>query len=83
MYTFIVNPNARTGLGRKVWNALEADLKKRNIDYQGFLTRYRSHATAITRKLLSENSRRTLIILGGDGTVNEVINGISIKALAI
>ena len=77
MYTFIVNPNARTGLGRKVWNALEADLKKRNINYQGFLTRYRSHATAITRKLLSENSRRTLIILGGDGTVNEVINGIS------
>lgn len=77
MYTFIINPNARTGLGLKVWNELEATLKKRGISYRAFLTRYRSHATAITRNVLKEDSRCTLVILGGDGTVNEVINGIS------
>lgn len=77
MYTFIINPNARTGLGLKVWNSLESTLKEKNISYRAFLTKYRSHATSITRKILHENNRCTLIILGGDGTVNEVINGIS------
>ncbi len=77
MYTFIVNPNARTGLGQKVWHELESVLKERNISYRAFLTKYRGHAAAITRNLLSESSRCTLTILGGDGTVNEVINGIS------
>lgn len=76
MYTFIINPNARTGLGGKIWNDLEILLKKRKVDYQAFLTKYRGHATRITQRLLSENKRRTLIVLGGDGTINEVINGI-------
>ena len=30
MYTFIVNPHARSGLGQKVWNELETILKKKN-----------------------------------------------------
>lgn len=76
MYTFIINPNARTGLGGKIWDDLEILLKKRKVDYQAFLTKYRGHATRITQHLLSENKRRTLIVLGGDGTINEVINGI-------
>lgn len=77
MYTFIINPNARTGLGLKVWNSLELTLKEKNVSYRAFLTKYRSHATGITKKVLLENNRCTLIVLGGDGTVNEVINGIS------
>lgn len=76
MYTFIVNPNARTGLGLKVWHELEKTLKTRNIRYQAFLTKYQNHATKITRKLTSASPRSTIIILGGDGTINEVINGI-------
>ena len=34
MYNFIVNPNARSGLGQSVWNELEAILRKENIEYQ-------------------------------------------------
>ncbi len=77
MYTFIINPNARTGLGLKIWNELEGILKEHNAVYRAFLTRYKSHATAITRKILSEDKRCTLVIVGGDGTINEVINGIA------
>lgn len=76
MYTFIVNPNARSGLGHKVWNELEAILKKRGVNYQVLFTKYQRHATAITKELTSADNRQTLIILGGDGTVNEVMNGI-------
>lgn len=77
MYTFIVNPNARTGLGRKVWDSLERKLKKKGVPYQLFFTKYQNHATEIVKKLTSTGAHRTIIILGGDGTVNEAINGIS------
>ena len=76
MYTFIVNPNARTGLGHKVWKELEEILKKENVDYQVFFTKYRKHATEITREITSGDEEQVVVALGGDGTVNEVVNGI-------
>lgn len=77
MYTFIVNPNARTGLGLKTWKTLELILKERGISYQVFFTKYQKHATRITRRLTEEKKQRMIIVLGGDGTINEVVNGIS------
>lgn len=76
MYTFIANPNARSGLGKKTWDELEPVLKARNIKYQVFFTKYQRHATQMARRLTAIRKRCTIIILGGDGTVNEVINGI-------
>lgn len=76
MYTFIVNPNARSGLGHKVWNELETILKKENVAYQVFFTKYRKHATEITHKITSDGNEHIVVALGGDGTVNEVVNGI-------
>ena len=65
MYTFIVNPNARTGLGLKTWKTLELILKERGISYQVFFTKYQKHATRITEKLTEENEHRMIIALGG------------------
>lgn len=76
MYAFIVNPHARTGLGLKVWKQLENVLKKQNVEYQTFLTRYPNHAAEFAHTLTSGPEAVTLIILGGDGTINEVVNGI-------
>lgn len=76
MYHFIVNPNARSGLGQKVWNRLETILNNRKIDYQVHYTKYQKHATLITRKITSDGQEHTVVALGGDGTVNEVVNGI-------
>ena len=76
MYNFIVNPNARSGLGQSVWNELEAILRKENIDYQVFYTKYQKHATSIVREITSDGEDHTIVALGGDGTVNEVVNGI-------
>lgn len=76
MYTFIVNPHARSGLGLKVWKRLEGMLKERQLKYQVFLTRYSGHATKFARTLTSGSKEITLIALGGDGTINEVVNGI-------
>lgn len=77
MYHFIVNPNARSGLGQSVWNELEAILKNEHVEYEVFFTKYQKQATAITRKLTSDGEEHTIVALGGDGTVNEVVNGIT------
>lgn len=77
MYHFIVNPNARSGLGHKVWQSLEAVLKNQNVEYQVYFTKYQHHATKITKALTSSGEKCTVIALGGDGTVNEVMNGIA------
>ena len=80
MYYFIVNPNARTGLGIKVWKTLEQLLLMQKQEYQVYFTKHRSHATKIARKITSDASITPdtciLVALGGDGTINEVVNGI-------
>ncbi len=76
MYAFIVNPHARTGLGLKVWEKLEVFLKKQNLKYEAYITRYPNHATEFARRLTEGPEKITLIALGGDGTINEVVNGI-------
>ena len=70
MYTFIVNPNAKTSLGYQVWSSLEAILKEKNVNYQVFFTKYQKHATRLAQKLTQESGAKTLIVLGGDGTVS-------------
>lgn len=77
MYTFITNPNARSGLGAKVWKELEQILEEREVSYDVHFTKYQRHATRIVRDLTSDGMEHTIIILGGDGTVDEVINGIT------
>ena len=76
MYSFIVNPNARSGLGQSVWNDLEDILKKKNVSYEVYFTKYQKHATSICSELTSDGKEHIIVALGGDGTVNETINGI-------
>lgn len=35
MYDFIVNPNARSGLGGRIWKELEQLLKEQKAEYRG------------------------------------------------
>lgn len=51
-------------------------LKARNEDYIYRITRYPNHARELARELAEENGIRRFLILGGDGTISEVINGL-------
>ena len=77
MYTFLVNPGSRSGLGQTVWNTLEQYLKENEISYQVFFTKYQRHASKLAAHLYADPSLETLIVLSGDGTLNEVIDCIS------
>lgn len=73
---FIVNPASKTGKGIKIWNEVEKVLKGSEVDYEVHYTRKVGDATRITEKLTREEGEHTIVALGGDGTVNEVVNGI-------
>ena len=79
MYSFIVNPNSRSGQGREIWNHLRSIMESRGISYQYFLTEYVGLATEFARKISSSGTPDdpvTLITVGGDGTIYEVLTGI-------
>lgn len=75
-YCFIVNPNSRSKKGRKIWEKVQKELESRQIEYEVYLTERRKNATSIAAGLTRDQEMKTLVVLGGDGTVNEVVNGV-------
>ena len=76
MYYFIINPNSRSGTGLRIWRQLEQQLKNQQISYQAYLTEYVGHARKLAHALSDSAVPRTIVVLGGDGTVNEVLDGL-------
>lgn len=75
----IVNPNAGKRKGEKDWLEIAAQLTVAGIVYDSVFTEHRGHAVDLTRKYV-ENGYRNIIVVGGDGTLNEVVNGIFTQA---
>lgn len=75
-YTFIINPNSRSGKGMVLWNLLKPELKKRRIEHEIFYTQYVGHATEIARQVTTDGEEQILVVMGGDGSICEVLTGI-------
>jgi YegS/Rv2252/BmrU family lipid kinase len=75
----IVNPNAGKRKGEKDWLEIAAQLTAAGIQFTNVFTEHRGHAVVLTRKYI-ENGYRNIIIVGGDGTLNEVVNGMFTQA---
>jgi len=71
----VVNPNAGHGKGKKDWKQIAFLLSKYNIEFSYCFTERPFHAITITKEAMSQGYRH-FIAVGGDGTINEVINGI-------
>lgn len=83
MYYVIVNPASKSGHGRQIWVRLEQVFKEKEIPYKVVFSKEAGHVTRIVTKLTSSLIHNPaeepikLIILGGDGTMNEALQGIS------
>jgi YegS/Rv2252/BmrU family lipid kinase len=74
-WTVIVNPNAGNGKGRKDWEKISAHLRNANISFTVCFTEKKGHAIKLTLEAIAEGFRN-IITVGGDGTLNEVVNGV-------
>lgn len=71
----INNPKAKKSSGRKIMLASHF-LRSRGYKVEVFSTTHRGHAESIAREAVGK-STSLIIAAGGDGTFNEVINGIA------
>ena len=72
----VVNPKASVGKSGKDWPQIRQILINEGIAFDDVLTEYPRHAIEIVRNAIVEKGYRKFIAVGGDGTNNEVINGI-------
>lgn len=72
----VVNPKASIGKGGKDWPIVKDLLTGAGIDYDFVMTERPGHAIDLVRDLITEKGYQKIISVGGDGTNNEVINGI-------
>ncbi|MGE5384160.1 MAG: diacylglycerol/lipid kinase family protein [Omnitrophica WOR_2 bacterium] len=71
----IVNPNAGRRRGEKDWLEIARLITEAGLDFTSVFTDAPNHAVKLARKYIEAGFRK-IIVVGGDGTLNEVINGI-------
>lgn len=71
----IINVAAGGGKTKKDWPHIEALMLKHGIRFEPCFTDRRLHASIIARNKIKEGYSK-IIVVGGDGTMNEVINGV-------
>jgi diacylglycerol kinase (ATP) len=76
LYTFIVNKVSGNGRALNIWNDIEKILQTKKVNYHVFFTEQPKHATKIAQDLSSGKETGVVIVIGGDGTVHEVVNGL-------
>lgn len=74
-YFFIVNPVAGQGRKMEVVSEIESFCRDKNLDFKIVLTKLPREATIIAKKSTQAGYKK-IVAVGGDGTVNEVVNGI-------
>jgi len=71
----IINPNAGNKTISRDWPRIKTLLENANLDFGYTFTTQPLQAIELTRQAI-ENGERNFIAVGGDGTFNEVANGI-------
>jgi YegS/Rv2252/BmrU family lipid kinase len=71
----IVNPNAGKRRGIRDWSLIVGWLKHYGFKFQPVFTEFPLHAITLTREHIEMGHNR-IIVVGGDGTMNEVVNGV-------
>lgn len=77
LHVFIVNPVAGKGKTMNMVNNIEDRFKDSPESFRIEITKAPGHATEIAKQLSAEGIPMRIYSVGGDGTLNEIVNGIS------
>ncbi|MCM0583190.1 YegS/Rv2252/BmrU family lipid kinase [Weissella diestrammenae] len=78
-YTFLINPAAKSGHAADVWQELETYLDDEKIIFEKFESQAPGDITKYAQHFVQRqptNNQDHLVVVGGDGTLNEALNGI-------
>ena len=80
MYEIIVNPASKCGKGSAVWQQVQGYMDAHEIAYHANISRKMGDARKIAAEMVFPDDvpaeERVIIVIGGDGTLNEVGNGL-------
>ena len=74
----VVNPTSGSGKGLTDFPLISKLLRDNNIHHEAVFTEHKHHATALTVQAI-DSGYRNIIVVGGDGTLHEVVNGLFIQ----
>jgi len=74
-YFFIVNPAAGGGKRMEAITEIESFFQEKSLNFEMVLTKAPKQATELAKKA-ANNGYKNIVAVGGDGTVNEVVNGL-------
>ena len=79
MYHFIINPSSRSGKGQKIWKQqLEPYLQSKGIESTVHLSKQPGDIATLVKQLTETcTTQDRVILLGGDGTLNEALQGVT------
>ena len=77
----VVNPTSGGGKGLTDFPHISKLLRDNNIQHEAVFTEHKHHATALTVHAINSGYRHSIVV-GGDGTLHEVVNGLFIQKCA-
>lgn len=86
MYIFIINPTAGNGRAKRIYEKLLHDSIYRELNPRYYFTKYSGHAEVIVEQISDEidgQPVKGIVVIGGDGTLHEVVNGLHLRHLPI
>jgi YegS/Rv2252/BmrU family lipid kinase len=82
-YLVIVNPIAGNGKYLDRLDNIKSEFIRRSISYDLYFTSEERKADKLANTVIKEKGYTDLLIVGGDGTINEAINGLGEKQIPI
>lgn len=79
MIKIIINPFSTKGL--KLWKDVKKRLEESHIKYDSVIT-WQGHTARVAKKAQEEGFKK-IFIVGGDGTINEAINGLDLEDIIL